>query len=188
MTEEWADIRGYEGLYKISTFGRILSLSKTFKTGRNHSIEKTYPETIMSPSKTKKGYLRVNLFKDGKLKSFQVHRLVAEAFIPNPNNYPEVNHINEVKDCNIVDNLEWCTGKYNINYTKAYLTSQPKAVEKVKRPILQLNLAGEFIKEWASMSDASNALNLNLANLCLCCKGKRNKCGNYKWKYKEYEN
>lgn len=187
MVEEWADIKGYEGLYKVSTLGRVLSLKKTFKTGRNHLIEKTYPETIMSPSKTKKGYLRINLFKDGKLKAFQVHRLVAEAFIPNPNNYPEVNHKNEIKDYNTVDNLEWCTTRYNIEYSTGFSTIY-KAIEKTKRPIIQLTLTGEFIREWESITEACKTLKLNPANVHSCCNGKRNKCGNFKWKYKDYDN
>ena len=187
MEERWMDIKGYEGLYRVSNFGRVLSVSKTFKTGKNHSIVRTYPDTIMSPSKTKKGYLRVNLFKEGRLKAFQVHRLVAEAFIPNPNNYPEVNHINEVKDCNIVENLEWCTTRYNIEYSTGFSTIY-NAIEKTKRPVVQLTLADDYVKEWPSITEACKALRLNPANVCLCCNGKRNKCGNYKWKYKNYDN
>ena len=181
--EIWKDIKGYEGLYRISSLGRILSLQRTFYTGRNNRIC-TIPNTIMSPSKTKKGYLRVTLYKDGQPKGFQVHRLVAEAFIPNPNNLPEVNHKNEIKDCNKVDNLEWCTSEYNIKYSKAYIYNLPKAIDKVKRKVIQMNLDDKFIKEWESASEAAKFLGISQSSISQCCRNKRNKCGNYKWKFK----
>lgn len=109
--EVWKDIRGYEGLYQVSNLGRVKSLSKNVK-GRN------YKEIIKAPSYGGKGYYRLSLCKNGKNKYFYIHRLVAQAFISNPNNYPCVNHI----DCNIYnnnfDNLEWCTYKYNNNHGK----------------------------------------------------------------------
>lgn len=181
--EEWRDIKGYEGLYKISSLGRVLSLQRTFYTGVNNRVC-TIHDTIMSPSKTKKGYLRITLYKNGVPKGFQIHRLVAEAFIPNPNNFPEVNHKNEIKDDNKLNNLEWCTSKYNTEYTKAYIHSLPKAVDKVKRKVIQMNLAGEFIKEWESASEAARFLGVSQSSISLCCRGKRNKCKNYKWKFK----
>lgn len=101
MNEEWRDILGYEGLYKVSNLGMVYSMKR---------------KKIMKLSKTEKGYYKVYLMKDGTGKHKKVHRLVAEAFIPNPNNLPQVNHKDEDKTNNIVTNLEWCTAEYNSNY------------------------------------------------------------------------
>lgn len=121
MNEIWKDIKGYEGLYQVSNFGRIKSLPRTYK---KRYIDK---EIIKKPSKLPKGYLRVGLSKNGNTKYYFIHRLVADTFIPNLNNYPCVNH----KDCNTsnnnVDNLEWNTYEQNNNYKnhnlKKYVSS-----------------------------------------------------------------
>lgn len=107
--EIWKDIKGYEGLYQVSNKGRVKSL------GNN----KTRKEKILSLKPNNKGYIRVTLYKNNIKKHFSVHRLVAEAFIPNPDNLPQVNHIIddfEHRSDNRVENLEWCTAEYNSNY------------------------------------------------------------------------
>lgn len=108
--EIWKDIKGYEGLYQISNLGRLKSLPRKYK--KRYINE----EIIKKPSKLPKGYLRIALAKNGTIKYFFIHRLVAQAFIPNPNNLPCVNH----KDCNTsnnsVNNLEWCSYKHNNNF------------------------------------------------------------------------
>lgn len=101
MEENWKDIQGFEGIYQISDRGRIKSLK------RNKCLK-------LGPNPT--GYITVQLHKNGDIKGFSVHRLVAEAFIPNPNNYKEVNHIDEDKTNNCKENLEWCTHQYNNTY------------------------------------------------------------------------
>ena len=105
MIEIWKDIQNYEGLYQISNQGSIRSLLRSGKCKR-----------YLKPYITSDGYARVILSKNGKLKSHKIHRLVAETFIPNPDNLPQINHKDEHKLNNCVDNLEWCTAKYNINY------------------------------------------------------------------------
>lgn len=106
MIEIWKDITGYEGLYQVSNLGRVKSTQ--YFHGTN--------ERILKPISTHNGYFRVHLRKDGKLKTFKIHRLVAEAFIPNPDNLPQINHKDEDKTNNRVDNLEWCSARYNCNY------------------------------------------------------------------------
>lgn len=113
MLEIWKDIKGYEGLYQISNFGRIKSLPKKRINGTNFYIQK---EKILKPQLKTKRYLGINLTKNKMHKNFLVHRLVAEAFIDNPYDLPQVNH----KDCNKlnnnINNLEWCTQEENLNH------------------------------------------------------------------------
>ena len=104
--EEWKYIEGYEGLYQVSNYGRVRSL---FYRKKNQV-------QLLKLRKVTKGYLQVALWKNRKRKDFMVHKLVAEAFIPNPNNYPQINHKDEDKTNNCVENLEWCTNEYNHNY------------------------------------------------------------------------
>ena len=108
--EEWKDVVGFEGLYKVSNKGSIYSVERRDSRGYRCGGR------MLAPSYDKDGYLHINLCQNGKLKTKNVHRLVAEAFIPNPENSPHVNHIDEVKDNNELSNLEWCTHKYNVNY------------------------------------------------------------------------
>ena len=123
--EIWKDIEGYEGLYQISSYGRIKSL-------RDH--HGNYREKILKQGTRKDGYKNTALSKDGKLKTYSVHRLVAAAFLDNPNNYPCVNHKDEQKYNNYVENLEWCTSKYNCNYgTKS--ERQSKAITGENNPM-----------------------------------------------------
>lgn len=114
MIEEWRSISGYEGLYEVSSFGRVRSLDRYVK-GKSESY-RLYKGKVLSPGKDKGDYLFVILCCNGKVYRKCVHRLVAEAFIPNPDNLPEVNHKDEVKTNNSVDNLEWCDRKYNNDY------------------------------------------------------------------------
>ena len=110
MIEEWRPIEGYEGLYEVSSYGKVRSLDRYDRMNRfwKGRILKSYTDTV--------GYLNVRLCSNGKLKHHLVHRLVAKAFIPNPDNLPQVNHRDEYKNNNRVENLEWCDGKYNVNY------------------------------------------------------------------------
>ena len=115
MIEEiWRPVVGYEGLYEVSSYGRVRSLDRYVKgKGESYWLRKG---RVLSPIKDTNGYLLINLCCNGKPKTINVHRLVAQAFIPNPDNLLEVNHIDEDKINNRADNLEWCSRKYNINY------------------------------------------------------------------------
>ena len=162
MNEIWKDIKGYEGLYQVSNLGRV----KRFYQNNN---------LIKKPSDDKDGYLIIGLWKEGKRKTFKVHRLVAEAFIKNTNNYPCINHKDEDPKNNLVDNLEWCTVEYNNNYGNRK--------KKTQKPILQYSKDGKFIKEWESISLAQREL--NLSSLSQCCQGKAKTRGGYIWRYKK---
>ena len=117
MVEIWKDIPGYEGIYAVSNFGKVKSLQRTRK-GSYGSIRIVY-EKILNHKIDKDGYHIVTLSKEGKTKCIGVHRLVAQAFLPNIYNLPMVNHKDENPSNNFVDNLEWCTAKYNNNYGTA---------------------------------------------------------------------
>lgn len=169
--EIWKDIPNYEGLYQVSNWGQVKSLSYN-KTGK---------EKIMKPSKDKNGYLHVNLYKDGKRKSFLVHRLVAMTFIPNLENLPIINHKDEDKQNNHVDNLEFCTHEYNLNYgTRNNRMSQAKKI-----PILQYTKQGVFIREWDSATDVEKELNISQGDISKCCNNNRKSAGKFIWRYKE---
>ena len=165
MNEVFLDIPGYEKLYQISNFGNI----KNIKTGR-----------ILRPFKDKDGYLQVDLFKNGIKKRAVVHRLVAQSFIPNLTNLPQVNHKDEDKTNNFVDNLEWCDNKYNINYG----TRTKRSAESHQKPILQFDKHGLYLREWSSATKANKETGINNKNISECCLGHRGSAGGYIWKYK----
>lgn len=175
IEEIWKDIEGYEGTHQVSNFGRVRSLDRTDTIGRKIKGK------IMKQQSNKDGYLNVTI-KSGTKKTFLVHRLVATAFIPNTQNYLEINH----KDVNVknnrADNLEWCDRVYNCNYAGAH----KKVTNALKIPIVQMDMNGNFIREWESMNDAARALNIPSTLIACCCKHpeKRKSIHGYKWKYK----
>ena len=177
MEEIWKDIKGYEGLYQISNLGNIKSTHSRFgmrKQPKNARIG------------INKGYKRYGLSKDGKEIKFYVHRLVAEAFIPNPNGYPCINHKDENKFNNNVENLEWCTYSYNNNYgTRNKVVGEKLKNGKCCKKIIQYDLNNNFIKKWNSIAMAHRELKIESSCICLCCKNKQRTAGGYKWKYKE---
>lgn len=117
LGEIWKDIEGYEGIYQVSNLGRVKSIARKVKYSRgNHSYYQYQQERLLSANQKSNGYLECSLYKDSKRTHKYIHRLVADAFIDNPNNLPVVNHIDEDKQNNKVDNLEWCTVSYNNTY------------------------------------------------------------------------
>ena len=182
MTEIYKDIKDLEGLYQVSNFGQILSLN----------YRGTGKPKLLKPLTEGGGYLFVHLYKNRKRKKFKVHRLVAEHFIPNPNNLPCVNHKDENKENNSVENLEYCTYEYNCNYgtrnerAGKAISKAKKGIpnEKCSKKILQFTLDGEFIREWQSMAECTRN-GFDQSNVCNCCQGKRKSAYGYIWKYKE---
>lgn len=161
IKEIWKPIEGYPD-YMVSNLGRVKSLNFN-RSGKEQIMKPTYWE-----------YLCV--FLKGKRK--RVHKLVAEAFIPNPNNLPCINHKNEDKTDNRVDNLEWCDYRYNVNYG----SRNEKVASKLSKPILQLNLNGELVKIWNSGREIRRELGTSVMN-CKDCM-----CYGYKWDYeKDYK-
>lgn len=172
-TEEWKEIPGFEGIYEVSNFGRI----RTVSNGRGRIIHEK------KPTPTKKGYMLVQLWSKNKRIAKFVHRLVAEAFIPNPNNLPQVNHKDEDKANNHVDNLEWCDDKYNVNYGTGLERARLNRLNKGKcRKIGQYTMDDVLIREYQSIAEAARN-GFTLSSIVSCLKGKRKKHKNFKWKY-----
>ena len=152
--ELWKDVKGFEGYYQVSTWARVRSLDRwvTYKDGRSRLCK----SFILPLRKNRKGYLRANLSKNGKTKSAFVHKLVAEAFIPNPLNLPVVNHKDEVKDNNYPYNLEWCTDDYNRHYGTAINRMQLSLTNRKDRSklVYKYDLQGNLIYKYMSMMSA----------------------------------
>ena len=159
MEEIWKDIAGFEGLYKVSNYGRVFSVRKN---------------TILKPhiNNRGQGYFAVGLH-NGKNHTKPIHRLVAEAFIPNPNGYPQVNHIDENAKNNRVDNLEWCTSKHNNNHgtrNQKISISERNSTKKKKLAISQYTLDGQFVKTFSSATDASRS-GFSKSHILDCARG-----------------
>lgn len=180
MSEEWKDIEGYEGVYMVSNWGNVKSLERLDSLGHLRK------ERILKP-RNNKGYLFVILCKDGKSKHHYIHRLVAEAFLPNPDNLPQINHIREFeKTNNRVENLEWCDRKYNCNYGSRNQRIADKLVNgKWSKKVNQYTIDGEFIKKWSSMAEVKRQLGYAQGNICKCCNGQRKTAYGYIWRYRQ---
>lgn len=155
MEEVWKDIEGYEGLYQVSNKGRVKSLN----------YNKTKKEKILKPIINSNRYLQVKLCKNKTIKRFSVHRLVAMSFIPNPNNYPCVNHKDECGTNDVVTNLEWCTHKYNTNYG----TGIERASKARSKKVYQYSKDGELIAVWESTIECSRN-GFDQGNVAKCCR------------------
>lgn len=174
--EQWRDIEGYEGLYEISNLGNVKSLPKLKENYKGSYYTK---ERILKLKEHEDGYWEVRLYKDKKQKTYYVHRLVAAAFIENPNNYPEINHIDENKKNNLVENLEWCDHLYNMHHGRC----QEKRINSSKKPVLQFDQQNNFIKKWDSITEAGATLKIQKGSISRCCKGELKTTGGFKWKY-----
>lgn len=176
LIEEWKDVKGYEGLYQVSNLGRVKSLARYKKN--NLGSKSLIGEKILKQSKNNRGYCRIHLCKDAHKKAFSVHRLVADAFVPNPKNFTDVNHKDENKENNRADNLEWCDYEYNINYG-----THNKRISLTKGCVVQaFDKNGQLVMEFHSMCEAERKTGIPQQNISRCVNGKCKTAGGYVWK------
>lgn len=164
MEEIWKDIPEYEGLYQVSNQGRVKSLYNFHNKG----------VIYLKNNLTKTGYYQVSLSKHGNKQRFKVHRLVAMTFIPNPNKLPQINHKNEIKTDNRVENLEWCNQIYNCNYG----TRLERAARSIGRKVICLETGKEF---WSG-AEAARQMNLDISHIAKCCRGELEHIKGYHFK------
>ena len=169
--EEWLPVVGYEGLYEVSNLGRIRSLKD------NHGKSRM---RYLKLSKASTGYFCVPMCKDGAEKRISVHRIVAKAFIPNPDNLETVNHKNEIKTDNRVENLEWMT----LADQNRHGTRTERAIKKILKPIVQFSLEGEYLGEFQSATEIQQKYGYFKSSICCCCRGKYKSAYGYVWRYK----
>lgn len=195
MEEVWKDIKGYEGLYQISTNGRVKSLLKVTKFGNRLKVNE---EMILKPALGKRGYYVVSLNHNGKSKTFTIHRLIAEAFIPNPLNKKFIDHINTIKTDNRIENLRWVTSKENSNNILTLKHSSESTSKKWKegcynnrnnihyRKVQQFDKEGNLIATYDSIIEASEITGVERSSISAVCLGtnpKRHTAGGYIWKH-----
>lgn len=176
MTEIWKDVVGYEGRYQVSNKGRVKRLARVCNCGE------VLDEIIMKSRPAKNGYPLILLRESdgGRRRGHSVHRLVAEAFIPNPDNLPQVNHINENRADNRVENLEWCSNHYNMHYGNC----QRRIYEGQHfKPVDVFTKSGEFIAHYKSISDCSKATGVATGLISRICQGRRISAHKMKFKY-----
>lgn len=174
MEEIWRDIPGYEGMYQVSSRGNVRSLN----WGNRGYTRNLYLK------KHNRGYRHVELRKDGKVKSFTVHRLVATVFIPNPNNYSTVNHKDEDKTNNSVDNLEWCSMSQNMKHTiglhqdKYHVEGKPFSRNE---KVVQMSKSGEVLRVWDNLISIKRETGWSQWSIDQCCRGIRKTAYGYSW-------
>jgi hypothetical protein len=190
-SEQWRDIVGYEKLYQVSSEGNVRGLNRMVsnKDNTNKNIKGIDIKGAYTPS----GYKMVSLSKNGEIRSYTIAQLVAQAFIPNPENKPEVDHINGDRTDNRVENLRWCTHKENMN--------NPITIERLKearkeftgkfnprsKQVLQFTSEGDFVQLWDNAVEVQRKLKIWASMICNCCNGKRQTAGGYKWMYFDIE-
>lgn len=189
MIEEiWKDIEGYESKYQVSNLGRVRSL--------NYNREKQIK--ILKPKINRYGYQELSLYKNSKKKFYTIHRLVAKSFLSNQNNLPQVNHKDEDKTNNCVENLEWCTSEYNINFgtrNRKVRTKQSGELNPMfgkfgkkhhnSKQVNQHNINGEFIRCWDCVTDIERELGFLQSSISNCANGKTKSSYGFIWRYKE---
>lgn len=181
--EEWRACVGYEGLYEVSNIGRVRSLYRKTRI-------KDKGSSVMSLKTDQHGYYRVNLHKDGKCKGELVSRLVAQAFIPNPDNLPHVGHDDDNKKNNIIDNLYWTDAKENNNHNGKMERFQALHQEKIEqiadalsRPVISIDVDTKEICFYKSIQEANRIVGASSGKITMCCQGKRRTHKNKEWRY-----
>lgn len=177
IKEIWKPVPGFIDYYQVSNMGRVRSLDRKVNHNKGGSAVKR--GRILKPNFDKDGYYAYCLCYKNKKKTQRAHRLVAEAFIDNPSNLPCVNHKDENKTNNAVDNLEWCDIKYNTNYNNA---PSRRGLSR-RKPIIQKSLNGKHIKLWSGRAEAQAALGVSGGNITSCCRGNRKTAYGYIWEY-----
>jgi hypothetical protein len=188
MQEEWRDIKGYEGLYQVSSLGRVRSVDRTIQQKRKNTTNKRNIKGKILKLWKAVDYLHVTLSNEGKIKAPFVHKLVADAFVDNPLNLPHVNHKDENKINNNCSNLEWCTQKYNRNYgtgeerrVKSFISSV-ESHKRSRRPVLQIDEMGNVVNRYFALNQVRND---GFSPSCVyqCCAGQRKTHKGYRWQY-----
>ena len=184
MEEIWKDIEGFEGLYQVSNLGRVRSLGRDLVRKSRYGTMAPYHINgrVLKPLHSQGDYCYVHLFdKNGTSTNHKVHRLVAKAFVPNPDNLNEVNHIDEDKENNRADNLEWCKHMDNCNHgTRNERSAVMRGIQ-----VEQLTLDGHHVAFYQSACDASRQTGIARKGINDCCRRHLKTAGGYLWKYKE---
>ena len=188
--EIWKDIEGYEGMYQVSNLGRVKALDRRDNKG------KLQKEKLRKFGTKKDGYKIISLSKNNKLKSYVLHRIVAKAFVPNPDNLPEIDHINGIRDDNRVENLRWCTRQQNNSYPETRRNNslaqkrrfERDPLERLKTisrqcPVYLVSETGEILKRYEYVREAADDLHVHASNISACCRGKIQQILGYRFKY-----
>lgn len=191
MEEEWRQIPEFEGLYEVSNTGKIRSLARIVNSCYGSKMALQSKEIKLNLKRN--GYMYVCLSKEGSANTYRVHRLVALAFISNPNNQPQVNHKNGVKNDNRVGNLEWCTASQNSNhayssnlrFSPSYWKDKSGSEHNLSKPVVMMTQQDETVRMFGSSYEAERETQIANQNISKCLKGKRKTAGGYKWKYHE---
>lgn len=178
IMEIWKDIKGYEGLYQVSNEGRVKSCDRVIVT--NNTI-RNYKGRIIKVGRKPDGYIICQLYNTGKVGRFRVHRLVAEAFIDNPDGKEHVDHINGIKSDNRACNLRWCTQKENNNF-ELYREKQKNKINCSKK-VYQYTLDNQLVNTYPSTMEVERVLGFKNPSISACCLGKKNTHKGYKWSY-----
>jgi len=184
--ERWLPVVGYEGYYEVSDFGRVRRLDRyTTDCGKGGASRTRFIRGgLVSPNLNENGYRHLQLYRDGHKTRVKLHRIIAQAWIPNPDNLPQVNHKDENPNNNHISNLEWCTAKYNSNYgTRKQRLSKILQNSLVRgKPVALIDNKGNIIRTFISASEASRELNIDSSYVAKICRG-QNKGTQYKFKY-----
>ena len=190
MEEEWRDIAGYEGYYQVSSLGRVMSMERWVQDRLGMKAPYRIPPKILKPKRAYNGYLFVHLSKEGHAHPYRIHRMVAEAFIPNPDGLPTINHKDENKENNHVDNLEWCSIAYNNSYGTRL---QRTATQPHNHAVVMLDMNGKQLRRFQSLNEAARhfiaegisvvSKKVTANNIRMVCQHRHKTAYGYRWEF-----
>lgn len=190
MNEIWKDVVGFEGRYMVSNTGIIKSLQRT--VSNSPTTSRLVKERVMSHQDNGKGYCVVNLSKNGKVRKEYVHRIVAKAFIDNPESYNEINHKDENKQNNSATNLEWCTSSYNKRYgtyiERIVASRNISRKGSYEKPVYKYDGDGSFLFEYKSIADAARKTGISEENIRSVIRRKTKSAGGFQWSRTNHSN